>query len=230
MLTNEMLGAKEILSNPWNQLASEPPFILEEDLPIISAHNNTYRGSPFEVVLDIMPEPFVGSPAAPLWLLSLNPGFERSDLEHGQAILSAQRDSLRLAASDFWYLDEQYQNTGGYRWWSRNLGYLCRTFGVENVRRSVFCVEYFPYHSVKFKPTPKQLPSINFTAELVRWGCSNNKSFIFVRAKRRWLDLVPTLNAARSSDLWNHRNVWVTPDNLVDATILDHVFHNPRAE
>src|SRR5436853_436193 len=68
--------------NPWSRLPDKPPFVLPEDRDKVLAFNfkECLRGNQSHVLnLDLIPEPFVGRPDAPLVLLGNNPGVSNQE-------------------------------------------------------------------------------------------------------------------------------------------------------
>ncbi len=64
--------------NPWHHLPAKPPFVLPEDKAQVEAFNA--KASPDHFLrLDLIPEPFVGSPDARIVLLGNNPGVKNDD-------------------------------------------------------------------------------------------------------------------------------------------------------
>jgi hypothetical protein len=213
-------------ANPWASLTDQS-YVFPDDLALIEGHNKRYRGSDFEIKLGVMPEPFIGSPDAKIWLLNLNPGFEENDLLHGPDVIKMQMRAATLQSPKFEYLDSRYEVTGGHRWWSRYLGPTIRTHGLETVMTSFFCVEYFPYHSRRYRALPQKLPSQAFTSALVKHGCAKQKHFIIMRQKEAWLSLVPELANAHTVELRNRRNVWISANNMTDQNFLPRLL-NPE--
>ncbi len=65
--------------NPWQRLPLLKPFVLPEDKSPLSSFNAS-ASDDFFVHLELLPEPFLGSPNAPVVVLGLNPGFKEADL------------------------------------------------------------------------------------------------------------------------------------------------------
>ncbi|WP_373504260.1 hypothetical protein [Aestuariivirga sp.] len=201
--------------NPWKKLRATPPYILDEDRVAIEQFNATRARIETRIQTDVVPEPFIGSPYASVWLLNLNPGFDETDLLHSSAVKEQQLQSAYLNSTGFWYLGEQFSETGGHRWWSRRLREAITEHGENSIRHSLFCVEFFPYHSKTFD---KRLfvASQKFTFDLVRRGIELGKSFVFMRSVRAWNDAVSELKGASSIQLKNPRSPYVTRRNLSD--------------
>jgi len=185
--------------SPWRKLPKRSPFVLKCDRKKIDAHNDKYKKHTrykdhYEIKLKVVPEPFIGNPKAGLWLLNLNPGFEKSDEEHSSKTIAMQRRSLLLKAKNFWYIEPKYCEAAGYCWWRRVLHDPIAQFGAKQVQRNIFCVEFFPYHSKKYKWSGGLLPSQEFTLQLVEKAVKEGKRFIILRRKTWWLKKIKGLN------------------------------------
>jgi hypothetical protein len=219
MVTDELLPLDAIRSqNPWYELSLAAPFILNADRTLVEQHNQRCKSNDHLIVSDILPEPFIGSPRAPIWLLNLNPGFHPEDRNVSDAHKSLQRLNLELAGDRFWYLRSD-GTSPGHRWWQKYLGGLVKSNGREWCEVNLFCVELFPYHSVRYKRGPL-LPSQAFTRKVVEWGCAAQKRFIVMRQLKGWIELVPALAGAKMSQLKNKQNVWITPNNMTHPEII----------
>src|SRR4051794_10696190 len=118
--------------NPWVRLPARPPYVLTKDEQAVREFN-ARAGEDHRLQIDkLLPEAFVGDPAAPVLLLSNNPGFgERSVLRQQPDFMARMRAGLSLHSSayPFIYLDPEYRETG--RWWQQKLRCLLRKFGAE---------------------------------------------------------------------------------------------------
>jgi hypothetical protein len=212
------------LSSPWKALKDKDrSFVLEEDRTFIGAHNKKYSNTEFEIMTDVVPEPFIGNPLAPIWLLNLNPGFTPSDLDHTEKTIAMQKQSAALEANEFWYINPEYASAAGYGWWTKTLKEPIETYGATKVMKNFFCVELFPYHSRKFRWSGKPLPSQKFTL-VVRRAAVKGKRFIIMRQRKNWLKLVPELRKARYTSLSSPRNVAISRKNLKKPNFLRDVF------
>lgn len=153
--------------NPWLNLPARPPFVASCDEAIIAAHNDTARPEHL-FHLDVIPEPYIGDPGAPIVLLNGNPGYTPGD-EAGYRNPSEAEAMLRnlrheSLAVPFYLLDRG--NSPGHLWWRDRLGELVRMYGARVVGKNVFCVELSPYHSVKLATV--SMPSQRYSNDLVR--------------------------------------------------------------
>ena len=202
--------------NPWPTLPSKPPYLLECD----SAAICTYNAKALEihrVQLGAMPEPFVGNTTAPVVLLGLNPGFNDRDPEvHArpefQALLRSNygQDS---SSYPFYFLDPNFESPGR-DWWEKKLKALLAVFTRSVLAQSILCVEYFPYHSRRFRHTTLDLPSQQYGFGLVQSAIARGAVVVVMRSRKIWINKVTELETySRAFTLNSPQNVVVTPRN-----------------
>src|SRR4051812_37514548 len=113
--------------NPWLATPRRPSFILPADRPAIRAFNGRAKRSRYperyQIIEELLPVPFIGDPAAPVVLLSLNPGFDPNQ-DFKQQDRSVFRQALRACYAHkktkhpFFFLDPQVGGGfGGESWW-----------------------------------------------------------------------------------------------------------------
>jgi hypothetical protein len=69
----------EYLANPWSELPAQSPYVLDRDLASIDKYN-TLRNNDEKIIVESLPEPFIGNPqSARVVLLNLNPGHSEDD-------------------------------------------------------------------------------------------------------------------------------------------------------
>ncbi len=169
----------------------------------------------------LLPEPFLGPLDAQVILLNLNPGFapENHRVHRRPSFSGAVRRTLRGTDQPypFYYLDPE-PDGGGYRWWRSRLRALTSATSNEVVARGVLCVEYFPYHSVRFGHRAVRVPSQEFGFSLVREALRRSAVVIVMRARRLWENAVPELRGyGRIFGLNSQQNVSITPRNCPDG-------------
>jgi hypothetical protein len=206
--------------NPWADLPAIEPFVLPCDRLTVEAHN-TIAAPAERLDLRLMPEPFMGRPDAPIVLLALNPGLSSRDLRaHRRPEFQARVRSCLAHGSDqypFYYLDPS-QRGPGVDWWRRVAGSLVEQFGAEAVADRMLCVEYLPYHSVKFDHAHLRLPSQEYGFALVREAIRRKAEVVVMRGLRYWLGAVPELAGyPLRSGLRNVRNTTLSAGNLDGA-------------
>lgn len=75
---------RAVMNNPWHRLPARSPFVLPEDAESVLAFNakQCQRANQEHLLrLDLVPEPFVGRPDAPVVLLGNNPGVNSAESE-----------------------------------------------------------------------------------------------------------------------------------------------------
>jgi hypothetical protein len=208
------------MQNPWHELPHEAPFVLAEDGEAIERFNRTASDAT-RIHLQVLPEPFLGNPEAPIVLLGLNPGFSSADaLCHSDPIFAQlSRDNLEHRASDYpFYLLNPEVRGPGRDWWDRRLGHLLRIIQRDVVADRVLCIEYFGYHSVRFGHRQLRLPSQDYGFFLVRKAMSRGSLVVLTRGRRTWLDAVPELQTyPRLFTLRSVQNTTITSRNCPEG-------------
>jgi hypothetical protein len=210
------------VKNPWIRLPTNAPFVLPEDAPLIERRN---RGAPEEtrIETDLIPEPFLGNPDAPILLLNLNPGYDPREVplhtsEPTFIALSRANLSHEVTQYPFYLLDPSVDRSLGHQWWLRKLASLIESAGAQALAESLFCAEYFPYHSRRYRHSPTLLPSQFYTFELARRSAAKAKAIVLMRGARYWLQALPSLGSdPRVIRLRSVQNVAISPRNCGPA-------------
>jgi hypothetical protein len=207
-------------TNPWRRLPTHAPYVLPEDRVAVLAFNR--RANPMlRIRTALLPEPFLGPLDARVLLLNLNPGYapENHRVHRRPSFVRALRRTLRGTdhGYPFYYLNPD-EDGGGHRWWRSRLQALVSETSNEDVAQGVLCVEYFPYHSVRFGHRAVRVPSQEFGFGLVREALRRKAVVIVMRARRLWEDAVPELRRYRKLyGLNSPQNVAITPRNCPDG-------------
>jgi hypothetical protein len=210
--------------------------VLPCDEEEISIYNAMAQGDN-ELRLNLSPEPFIGLPTAPVVLLNLNPGFHPEDPEVHQrpGFRGVLRNNCCHVSSQhpFFFLHPDFRETPGGRWWRKKFRCLLEEFREKELARSIFCVEYFPYHSRRFRWPIRlhQLRSQQYGFGLVRSAIHRNAVVVIMRARRRWLESVPELGVHPGVLTLNSpQNVVLSPGNftgdgfgVLASAIRDHL-------
>jgi hypothetical protein len=179
--------------NPWERLPITAPFLLSEDVELIEKFNST-ADDRFKIHSNILPEPYLGNPDAPIVLLGLNPGFKGTDIaQHSCArFAKLSRANLLHQSADYplYLLDPTIDRT---KYWERKLRCLIEQFGCSQIARKVFCVEFFPYHSREFKHARLCIPSQQYSFSLVRRAIARGAAILQLRGGHCWLRNVSEL-------------------------------------
>ena len=183
------------MDNPWLALPLIAPYVLDSDRAAIEIFN-IHASEQHRIRTEIVPEPFLGSPDAPVVLLNLNPGFTEHDLQlHKRPqFVESSRKCLRHESQPYpFFLLDPANDGPGHRWWSRKLRPLIDRFGARHVAQNVLCVELFPYHRVRFGGAKLRLPSQPYSFHLVESALDRRALVVFMRSKRLWIAAVPRL-------------------------------------
>ena len=193
--------------NPWKDLEpSKGLYISSKDEASIEKLQTRLGGKKeYELHLDLLPEPFIGNPSAPIYLLNLNPGYNKKN----EAEMPIIRDYIiknnkhdKSMEYPFYYLitekfDPKVAAIKGSEWWQSKLSQLKKEVGdQQKLSKNIFCIEYFPYHSMKYKDCKEigKLPSQKYVRYLIEKAINNeknneNKIFIIMRSLKKWLGL-----------------------------------------
>ncbi len=202
--------------NPWHDLPSQSPFVLPQDESQIVNFNS--QASPDHYLhLDIVPEPYLGNPAAPLVLLNLNPGFSESDVAaHLKPVFqgAARANLLHSYKSYPFYLLDPELPSPGRDWWLRKLRALIERVGLQAVAHSVFVAEVHGYHSRTYRHHSPPFHSQRYTQRLVRAAIERDALVLIMRGGRFWRAFVPALTShSLVGQLRNVQNATISPGN-----------------
>lgn len=202
------------MKNPWVDLPAAPPFIALNDHIAVERFNHDATPK-HRLRLDIVPEPYLGAPTAPVLLLNGNPGLSDEDSEvHRDPVFNAAARANLTHERVNWplYLLDPSLPSPGRDWWLKRLRPLADAAGgYQAVSRYVFVAETHGYHAKNYRDVA--LPSQEYTKQLVRDSIARGALVIVMRARSVWMRLLPELGRARVFDLNSPQNVTVSPRN-----------------
>lgn len=204
--------------NPWLNLSSEKPFILPSDRELVFSFNEIASQN-YRIHEELLPEPFLGNPKSNIFLLNLNPGYSEEDPIFHRDLFFFENSRKNLAhfigpEYPFFLLNPLLSACPGHRWWKNKLKILIEKFGLKKVANGICCVEYFPYHSKKFKPLKKILDSQKYGFNLVKEAISRHALIVIMRKEKGWLEAIPELKNYPYFKLKNKLNPCISPNNL----------------
>ena len=204
--------------NPWPSLPDSPPFVLANDKRAIEAFNQKAKKNAI-IQTDMLPEPFVGSLHAPVFVLLENPGAgggEEDFALHRQPEFQRRvRVCHQQLPSQFphYFLNPKTKGPGA-RWTEKKLKPLIEAFDVHVVASGVTFLEYFPYHSENFAHGRLILPSQTFTFDAVRAAVGRGATIIITRGRKLWEKAVPELiSHSLVFETSSKQNVTISPKN-----------------
>lgn len=217
------------MQNPWIKIPQNRPYVLEEDESMIEDFNKTSRN---KIVLDSIPEPYLGDPFnCKVVLLNLNPGHDNFDYEwHNNNDVFRELSFKNLhhehLEHPFYLLNPQLKKAPGSIWWRKYLKRLISDVGLKKITQDLCVIEIFPYHTIDKTGIQKlfSIPSIRYNYSLVRQIIDKAIPIIIMRSKKEWLTQVPELRDYNYYELKSVQSVWITPNNVTNNgynTILE---------
>ena len=210
------------MENPWAALPKRSPYVLRMDREAVESHADSpqVRKDPEKYGLhtDLLPTPFIGNPKARVVLLNLNPGYAEQDEEdyrrRGFRKAALQNLTHEADGAAFFPIDPQFSTTSSYGYWMGKIHWLIEECGYEAVADGIFCVQAYPYHSLKFAKSVA-VPSQRYTEALLKDRMRRHALVIGMRARWHWESFVPGI-ASYASVYWlnSPQNASLSPDNL----------------
>jgi hypothetical protein len=210
------------ISNPWHDFPSSQPYLLSADKESVLKHNDRLPET-HQIKHNVLPEPYLGNPDAPIVLLNQNPGYSEEDIsfydqEHVRELW--RKNILHEPMKyPFWLIDTNLSpNIGGTRWWRQKLKEPIQIAGLEKVANRICCIEWFPYHSRKFSQPKTILASQQYSFDLVRRSITSQAVIILMRNQKLWLQSIPELTEYRFIfRLNNPQNVAISKNNCPEG-------------
>lgn len=201
-------------NNPWINIdLSNEKKILEIDQEVITQHNKQYTNNRKRQISEIdYPEPFLGNPDSPIYILLGNPGRSGKEKNDIRIIKESLEKIIwnnlnhNTSALDFplYFLDPKFKNHSGYKWWNDvfeklihdqddNKSYNKR----KKISKNIFIIELYGYHSESSEKriinNKEKLKSINYSYYLINKALKENKTIIIARSISTWLEKVKEL-------------------------------------
>lgn len=223
------------MKNPWIKLPITAPYVLDVDAYVVREMNYRYGGTESKVVLDLLPEPYIGDVEAPVIFLSKNPGVDQKSDKYWHSRPDFQnllKDNLIQVESEypFFHLNPAIKDAPGAAWHTSKLNRLIVETSLKTVAQNVCSIPFFPYHTAKFSGIPKSItsepmPSQRYTAQLVREAIARGAVIVITLYETPWKKLVPELNSYKNVFTLKSQNTVISQgncdhyDEIVDALI-----------
>lgn len=220
------------MKNPWIEFCKsldDTNLILREEKDVIEQFN-AKASEEFKIHTEIMPAPFMGDVRnAPIVILMLNPGYDPKEEERGfySEYKHFWQNEIQHIPSitdlPLFCLDEQYCKFSPY--WNDKLKPIISVAGKDKVAKHICKIQFFPYHSKKYKNIPKKilkngnfdkyLPSQEYNFQLVRKAISRNAIIIIPRAVKIWEEAIEELKDYKNKYSTNsYGNIILSEKNL----------------
>jgi hypothetical protein len=217
--------------NPWRDLPKKPPFVLDEDYTVLHSFSILARGHfGSKCHTDLIPEPFIGRPDAPILLLGNNPGVKNDAAKEWKLkpeFQSRMRANLAHKLSvdfPFLLLDPDLEVSPPAQWWFRKLKHLLDECGRSLVARSIFAVDYFPYVSRRYRHYKFPLPSQQYSFGLVGKAVARGAVIVLTRGIRRWEATVPELRKySRCFRVKEVQRAPISPGNFTEPEHFEEI-------
>src|SRR5258708_2896938 len=139
-------GGRFMCDNPWQHPLDGRRNVLPKDEAMVLDFNAHASKDHKLAIDDVLPEPFVGDPNAPVVILGNSPGFSPEKASHRQAprFMARMCANLRHQPSDHPFVFLAPDIDGPHRrWWERKLKGLLHYFDQDHelLARSIFAVE-----------------------------------------------------------------------------------------
>lgn len=237
------MNNQQIKKNPWKaqvakwknvNMSANCKWILEGDKDFVDAMQNSISKSKESkdwkdnncLHLELFPEPFLGHPDAPIYLLGGNPGYSDNDLEclmTTKGYLDILKKSIvhkYKTNTSFGFFDKRIAKSEAAKWWNKHVD--------EEIRDKIFNIEFFAYHSKKADGLKKYFDTIDsknpqptcasneYADSLIYKAMREEKILIITRFKKYWFKRIQCLEGYRKLYvLLNHQSALVKPGNLV---------------
>ena len=178
--------------NPWDKLA-EACYVLDNE-------NDVAGNKEYDLHTDLPPQPFQGNPKAPVWILLLNPGYNKDDKiyysenKDRRAAILAQLKFKKIAEKHWHYVLDNEENNPSRQWFEKHC--LNEGMGItaDNADDKIFILQALGYASEKLDGNLSKMansfPHMLFAQKLARWGLKNGKKIVIARCKYYWLDVL----------------------------------------
>ena len=188
------------LETPWAELPAGPPFVLPCDAALVTAFNDKERQRRSDcerLQLELLPEPYIGRPDAPIVLLKSHAGYRPNDsrlMDDENARKIVRRNLLHQPlAYPFYVLDPALAWTDQAIWWRRKIRHVIAVSDERTVAENVLSIAAFPYRSFRNPALPGLLPSQDYAFALVEQAIDRNALILMGNTVRFWYDAVPRL-------------------------------------
>lgn len=222
------------IRNPWTKI-KKGCYVLNREKD--AAGSQKYK---FQTALP--PQPFQGNPAAPIWILMLNPCYSTDDKEYyeknaerRQAILGQLK--FRKRAKHFHYVLDNAEDNFSRQWFeNRFLKNKDMGLTADNVDKKIFILQACGYASEKFngdlKNMVKDFPHLEYAHKLARWGLRNGKTIVIARSRKYWQEVLqPAMKEGNTSKIYflcSYLNISFSFGNIISYKRFTEVRHNKK--
>ena len=228
------------MENPWLEFVKnldDNNLVLEQEQEIIEKFNNSTNET-YKVLTEIMPAPFMGNVlTSPIVLLTLNPVYDEKEEEknyYNEYKLYWKNEIQHIHSVPelpLFCLEDKYVEYSDY--WLKKFMSLISVSSKEKVAQNISIIQFFPYHTKKYKNIPKRLlkgylESQDYNFELVKQAIERKAIIIILRSKKLWFEAIPDLDNERTrftnsalNTIQSEKNLGGTFKEIVDILNKD---------
>ena len=214
-----------MMKNPWEKLPKQNNFyVLDADAPFINQFNESLSQNTkelFRIHTEIMPAPYMGDILhSKIVILTLNPGIDTKEAfrdlyekykEYWEKQIVHQVPDPNYPLFCF---EKKYITYSNY--WQIKLNPLIEASSTEKVAKNISIIQFFPYHSLKYKDFPKSilngyLESQKYNFELVKKAINRNALIVIQRGKSLWFKAIPELEKLEIEKKLYKTNSYLNP-------------------
>lgn len=188
------------MENPWKHFEISKEMVHESDREAFEIHNARAKKPNHRLLMQLAPEPWIGSPQAKVVILYANPGATDGDQEGRKQECADRINELSIAnlrgqINDYphFFFNEELKESAGYKWYAKRFRLLIEGSSVEEVSKGIMTCELAPYHSVNWRKPSNDFATQKYTFEIVRQAVEDEKVILIIRGKDTWLENVPGL-------------------------------------
>ncbi len=225
------------LKNPWLEMANNTArenFVIKEEQAIISKFNERVKDE-YKIHSSIFSAPFMGNvESATVIILMLNPGYDKDEDVDGTNYYKKYENwwmqqiqhILPYPELPLFCLEKEYITNSSY--WEEKLQPVIEIAGRKTVAKNIAKIQYFPYHSRKFKALHKSLlkeeninylPTQEYNFQLVRNAMKRDAMIVIPRSSKYWYAAIPELVFYQNKYFTNsYGNIIFSEKNLSIST------------
>jgi len=241
---------KYLINNPWKELIEkmnknhtieDKCYALNQEVEIINSFNKSLTEKScdlYKIHTHIHPSHYTGNILkAKVILLATNPGYnqnEESTLYQNSIFHKEVHDHLIFQNNRMLSTDVERKNQSIY--WHDKLKSLIKETSFEIVSKYVAKIQFFPYHSIKYRSIPKKhfsknnipyLKSQLFGFDLVKDAVKKGKLIVLLRSKKEWFKAIKELeqhqNEGMLIEIKNKRQPYLTPNNFYQTSHFEKI-------
>lgn len=192
--------------------------------------HNLRNKAPYQFLLHLAPEPWIGNVDGNLLVLYANPGATQDNLNKvfqpkHDLVVEKTINNLSQKNKEFphFHFDPELEGTEGWKWFHSKYHWVLEGVDSKLLANNLVTCELAPYHSVKWKVPKKMPPTQAFTYDLIEAAMERDAVILLARSHKLWTKYIPKLAIYPKVFRPNSINAAISPGNYPGAfdQILD---------